>query len=51
VIGSFLLMEVLCGLSGMIGLFAQPETERGKVGERSTVMFGALKVVAPTCVN
>jgi hypothetical protein len=23
----------------------------GKVGERSVVMFGALKVVAPTCVN
>jgi hypothetical protein len=32
-IGPFLLMEMLCGLSGMIRLLAQLETRRGNLGK------------------
>jgi hypothetical protein len=60
-IGPFLSMDVLCGIvdgsecwhnlrpgEEIRGKWRMPD---GKVGERSIVMFGDLKVIAPACVN
>jgi hypothetical protein len=58
-IGTFLSMEVLCGLSEVVRLWfdmrpggptrGKWRIPDGKVGERFVIIYEAPKVVAPTC--